>query len=301
MPFTATEVSTAILPGSIGAGNNLVNSHRWVPALSKSGVAPELLLRAKQRLLRMHYESGVGHVGGNLSSLDILMALYHAVLLPEDAFVLSKGHSAGALYVTLWSTGALSEEDLRSFHQDGTRLSGHPPVQGIPEVLFATGSLGHGLGLASGLALAKKLKQEPGRVFCLMSDGEWNEGSNWEALIFLKHHRLDNLTLIVDLNGLQGFGRTCDVADIGSMAAKFRGFGLSTVEVDGHDCAALANVLGRHETEPVAIVAKTRKGHGISFMEDRLEWHYLPLREEQYREAVLELTTQCARYSAAPS
>lgn len=267
---------------------------------TKAGIRPELLLRVKQRLLQMHYESGVGHIGGNLSSLDILMTLYHQVLRPDDAFVLSKGHSAGALYVTLWSIGALCEEDLKLFHKDGTRLSGHPPAHGIPEILFATGSLGHGLSLASGLALARKLKREPGRVFCLMSDGEWNEGSNWETLIFLKHQQLNNLTLIVDLNGLQGMGRTCDVADIAPLASKFRGFGLSATEVDGHDCTALAEALERHGTEPVAIVARTTKGHGVSFMEDRFEWHYLPLREEQYQEAVLELTTQCARYSAGP-
>lgn len=129
----------------------------------------ELLLRAKLRLLQMHYESGVGHIGGNLSCLDILMTLYHGVLRTEDAFVLSKGHSAGSVYITLWSLGVLSDDDLRSFHKDGTRLSGHPPVQGIPEIQFATGSLGHGLSLSCGLALAKQLKQEPGRVFCLRS------------------------------------------------------------------------------------------------------------------------------------
>jgi transketolase len=299
--LTATEISIADLPGSIGTRNDLGNLLRWAPAAPKPRLAPELLLRAKQRLLRMHYESGVGHIGGNLSSLDILMSLYHEALRPEDAFVLSKGHAAGALYVTLWSTGALREEDLKLFHKDGTRLSGHPPVQGIPEILFATGSLGHGLGLAAGLALARKLKQEPGRVFCLTSDGEWNEGSNWETLIFLKHHQLDNLTLIVDLNGLQGFGRTCEVADIAPLTGKFRSFGLSTVEVDGHDCTALAGVLERHEADPVAIVARTIKGHGVSFMEDRFEWHYLPLREEQYREAALELATKCATHSAGPS
>ncbi len=301
MPLTATDVPAADLSGSRGLGNELGNSVVWGPSRPKSSVAPELLLRARLRLLRMHYESGVGHIGGNLSSLDILMTLYHQVLRPDDAFVLSKGHAAGALYITLWSTGALCEKDLKSFHKDGTRLSGHPPVQGIPEILFATGSLGHGLGLASGLALARKLKQEPGRVFCLMSDGEWNEGSNWEALIFLKHQGLDNLTLIVDLNGLQGFGRTSDVSGLAPLTGKFRSFGLKTVEVDGHDCTALADVLGRHETDPVAVVARTQKGRGVSFMEDRLEWHYLPLREEQYREAIFELTTQCDRYSAGPS
>lgn len=215
--------------------------------------------------------------------------------------MLSKGHSAGALYVALWSKGALSDDDLALFHRDGTRLSGHPPVRGIPEVLFATGSLGHGLPLASGLALANRLNGRHGRVFCLMSDGEWNEGSNWEALIFLNHQRLDNLTLIVDLNGLQGFGRTCDVADLAPLSRKLRSFGLDTVEVDGHDCEAMAEVLKRTDPRPTAVVARTVKGHGVSFMEDRFEWHYLPLREEQYREATLELSRKCATFSAGPS
>jgi transketolase len=261
----------------------------------------ELLLRARQRLLQMHFESGVGHIGGNLSCIDILMTLYHDVLHADDAFVLSKGHAAGALYVTLWSVGAVSEDDLRSFHKDGTRLSGHPPLRGIPEILFATGSLGHGLSLSCGLALARKLKQEPGHVFCLMSDGEWNEGSNWEALIFLKHHRLDNLTLIVDLNQLQGMGPTRDIADLGPLAGKFRAFGLPTVEVDGHDCASLEAALRRRESEPVAVVANTTKGNGVSFMENRFEWHYLPILEEQYRQAILELSKECAKNSVGPS
>ncbi|MGH9561709.1 MAG: transketolase [Terracidiphilus sp.] len=264
-------------------------------------MTPELLMRAKQRLLKMHYESGVGHIGGNLSCLDILMTLYHEILQAEDAFVLSKGHAAGALYVTLWSRGSLSDDDLRSFHKDGTRLSGHPPVRGIPEILFATGSLGHGLSLSCGLALAKKLKQEPGRVYCLMSDGEWNEGSNWEALTFLKHHRLDNLTLIVDLNGMQGMGPTRDVADLEPLADKFRAFGLPTIEVDGHNCDLMAAALRQREFDPVAIVAKTTKGKGISFMENRFEWHYLPVREEQYRQAMLELSKECAKNSVGLS
>jgi transketolase len=261
----------------------------------------ELRLRAKRRLLQMHYESGVGHIGGNLSSLDILLTLYHEVLRKEDAFVLSKGHSAGALYVALWSTGALHEDDLVSFHKDGTRLSGHPPLCGIPEILFATGSLGHGLSLASGLALARKLKHQPGRVFCLMSDGEWNEGSNWEALIFLRHHRLDNVTLIVDVNGIQGMGPTSEIADIAPLAEKFRCFGLHTVELDGHDCTSLACSLKQHRAGPVAVVASTVKGHGVSFMENRFEWHYLPLREEGFRQAMQEIDSECAKNSAAAS
>ena len=252
-------------------------------------LTPELLLKARLRLLQMHYESGVGHIGGNLSCFDILMALYHNVLGPLDRFVLSKGHSAGALFVTLWSLGLLSDDDLKTFHKDGTRLSGHPPVQGIPEIVFATGSLGHGLGLAAGLALAKKLKGGKGRLFCLTSDGEWNEGSNWEALIFSRHHRL-NLTIVVDLNGFQGFGKTSEIADLEPLADKFRAFRLPTLEVDGHDLEAVKTALRQDGAGPMVIVARTKKGHGVSFMQDLFEWHYLPLSQEAYQQAVEELT-----------
>ena len=204
---------------------------------------PLLVKKAKTRLLRMHYESGIGHIGGNLSCLEIMLSLHHRVMGEDDMFVLSKGHAVGALYVALWSRGALAEEDLRTFHADGTRLSGHPPVNGIPEIAFATGSLGHGIGLAAGVALGKRLRGLPGRVFCLTSDGEWNEGSSWESLIFAAHHRLDRLTIIVDQNGLQGFGPTREVADIAPLADKFRAFGVPTVEVDGHDPDAIEQVL----------------------------------------------------------
>ena len=261
-------------------------------------LTPELLLKARLRLLQMHYESRVGHLGGNLSCLDILMALYHDVLGPHDEFVLSKGHSAGALYVTLWSVGLLSDDDLKSFHRDGTRLSGHPPVHGIPAIPFATGSLGHGFGLATGLALAKKLKSEMGRLFCLTSDGEWNEGSNWEALIFSQHHKL-NITLTVDLNGLQGFGRTREVADLESLAQRFRAFHLQTLEVDGHDSSEVRAAFRHRVDGPMVIVARTKKGHGVPSMQDRLESHYLPLSLESYQQAVEQLL--CATPSAVPS
>jgi transketolase len=260
----------------------------------------ELLLKARLRLLKMHYESGVGHIGGNLSCLDMLMALYHNVLGQHDGFVLSKGHSVGALYVTLWSLGLLSDDDLKTFHKDGTRLSGHPPVHGIPAIPFATGSLGHGLSLAAGLALGKRLKGTKGRLFCLTSDGEWNEGSNWESLIFTRHHRL-NLTLIVDLNGLQGFGRTRDIADLEPLADKFRAFRLPTIEVNGHDLDAVTAALLQAGDGPQAVVAKTRKGHGVSAIENLVESHYLPLSQESYQQAVEQLTNLCATHSAALS
>src|ERR1700678_3742808 len=240
--------------------NSVRMDGRFAGVIAQADVAG-LIQRAKLRLLEMHYQSKVGHIGGNLSALDILITLYHFRLGPNDKFVLAKGHSAGALYVTLWTMGALSDDDLRRFHGEGTRLSGHPPLRGIPEIIFATGSLGHGLSLAAGLALGKKLRGENGRVFCLTSDGEWNEGSCWEALIFLVHQKLDNLTFIVHLNGMQGFGSTRQVADLNSLADQFRAFGVTTIEVDGHNvsriCSALASKQG-----PLAIVANTRKGCG---------------------------------------
>ena len=257
--------------------------------MAVSGLSPTLLKSARRRLLQMHFEAGVGHIGGNLSSLDILLALHHEVMHPEDRFILSKGHAAGALYVTLWTLGRLSDDDLRQFHKDGTRLSGHPPTQGIPDIPFATGSLGHGLGLAAGLALGNRLTNKPGRVFCLTSDGEWNEGSTWESLIFAAHQRLDNLTLIVDLNGLQGFGATKDVAHIEPLAEKFRSFGFETVAVDGHDPDALMSAMTAKQDGPRAIVAQTCKGCGVSFMSGRMEWHYLAMSPQQYQQALAEV------------
>jgi transketolase len=237
----------------------------------------------------MHYESGVGHIGGNLSCLDSLLVLFHRVLKKEDFFVLSKGHSAGALYVALWSLGRLSDEDLKLFHKEHTKLSGHPAPGWRDEIVFATGSLGHGLPLASGLALGKKLQGESGRVFCLTSDGEWEEGSNWEALLFARHRGLENLTLMVDWNGLQGFGTTREVAGLTSIREKFEAFGLPVEEIDGHNLKALEAAWADPARGPRAVIAHTEKGRGVSFMKDRMEWHYLPLTEAQYRQALSEV------------
>jgi transketolase len=261
----------------------------------------ELRLRSQLRLLQMHYESGVGHIGGNLSCLDLLLYLHHHVMRPRDQFVLSKGHAAGALYVTLWTLGRLTDAELCQFHRNGTRLSGHPPPSGLADVPFATGSLGHGFSLAVGLALAKRFKEEPGRVYCLTSDGEWNEGSNWEALIFARQQRLENLTVIVDANGWQGFGATQEVADLSPLGEKFRAFGAYTKETDGHDPQAMGYTFERIGPGPNMIVAKTRKGCGVSFMEDRMEWHYLPLNDGQYQQAIEEIQQACAVPSASRS
>lgn len=249
----------------------------------------ELQKKARLRLLRMHFESNAGHIGGNLSALDILLCLHHDILEKDDVFVLSKGHAAGSLYITLWSVGRISDDDLKTFHKDGTILSGHPPVNAFPEIKFATGSLGHGFSLAAGIALGKKIKSQKGRVFCLTSDGEWNEGSCWEALFFAKHQKLDNLTLIVDANGLQGFGTTKDVADLGDLSEKFKAFGIESLDISGHDPVAIINALN-YSGNFKAIIAKTTKGRGVSFMENKMEWHYLPMKPDQYLQATKELS-----------
>lgn len=254
----------------------------------------DLIRQAKLRLLRMHFEAGVGHIGGNLSVFDVIMTLHHCVMTPHDEFILSKGHAAGALYITLWSLGLLAEADLARFHKDGTRLPGHPPVSGIPHVPFATGSLGHGLSLAAGVALAKRLKGESGHVYCITSDGEWNEGSTWEGLTFAAHHKLSNLTVVVDLNGLQGFGTTREVANLDALADKFRTFGVDVREIDGHNPDDILGALqpSPGDRGPRFVVARTNKGHGVSFLHGRMDSHYLPMTEAQYHQAVEEVRAQ---------
>lgn len=241
------------------------------------------LLRARKRLLQMHFESGVGHIGGNLSCLDSLLLVHHEYLSEADRFVLSKGHSAGALYIALWSLGRLSDDALKRFHKDDTLLAGHPPASGIADIRFATGSLGHGLSLAAGTALALTIKRQAGHVICLTSDGEWQEGSSWEAAIFAAHHRLRNLTVLVDHNNLQGFGHTTDIASMYPLSERIAGLDLDIQRVNGHDLAALRAVLDRPADKCRIVIMDTVKGHGVRFMENRMEWHYLPLKEDQYR------------------
>lgn len=246
--------------------------------------------KARARLLRMHYEARIGHLGGNLSCLDALLVLHARTLRPQDTVVLSKGHAAGALYIALWATGRLDESLLATFHRDGTRLAGHPMAGWHEGILFSTGSLGHGLGQAAGLALGARLQAQDRRVYCLLSDGEWQEGSNWEALIFAAHHRLDNLTALVDMNGLQGFGSTQAVASLVDLGSRLRGFDVEMMELDGHDPAALEAALAAPpQGRPRMVLLRTVKGKGVSYMEGRLEWHYKSMDEAQYRQALAEV------------
>jgi transketolase len=248
--------------------------------------------------------AGVGHIGSALSIADLLAVLYGGVLRigearePErDRFVLSKGHAALALYAALAATGRIDRALLGTYCGEGSLLGAHPE-HALPGVDFSTGSLGQGLSLAAGAALAARRQRSPRRVFALLSDAEQNEGSIWEAAMFAAHHRLANLVALVDVNGQQALGYTHDVLDPGPPSrARWEAFGWDVHEVDGHDHDALAATIEELDTaegRPHVLLASTVFGKGVSFMERRIEWHYLPLTEELHRQAVEELDAAAA-------
>jgi transketolase len=245
----------------------------------------------------MHFEAHAGHLGTGLSDIDILVYLHKAWLGAGDQFILSKGHGASSLYATLHHFGQLSNEAIATYYKDGTLLPAHPAPGAWKAIPAATGSLGHGLPISAGLAYAHKYLHETNhRVACLVSDGECNTGSLWEAALFAGHHGLDNLTVIVDANGLQGFGRTDEVLDLEPLVDKWRAFRFHCEEVDGHDFSQLHEALQRPpEGRPTCVVARTIKGKGVRLMEDKLEWHYLPMSEEQYLRALEDIAEAEAR------
>jgi transketolase len=252
--------------------------------------------------------AGVGHIGSALSVADLLGGLYGEVLrVPSpdhpdrDRFVLSKGHAALALYAALRLTGRLTSEELDTFCEDGTSLGVHPE-HALDGVDFSTGSLGHGLSMAAGAALAARLHGSPRRVFVLVSDAECNEGSLWEAVMFAAHHRLSSLVALVDLNGQQAFGYTKDVLDLSSMEERWRAFGWDVRTIDGHDPGGLADTIAGLDTAsgpPHALIAKTTFGKGVSYMENQIKWHYLPMSDEEYRRALEELDASAPSPAAA--
>ena len=246
-------------------------------------------------LLDLYKKAGAGHIGSSLSCFDIMVYLFYHRMKPEDKFILSKGHAAAALYTLCAETGRMPRTELDTFYKDGTFLSAHPPCRpNTNGILMGTGSLGHGLSLASGIALAGRFTKQHFNVYCLISDGDCNCGSTWEAALFAAHHSLDNLHVIIDNNGLQGFGRTDEVLGMGSLVDKWNSFGFFTRQTDcGNDFECLDRAFslmdksGSHA--PKCIIAKTIKGKGISFMENKLEWHYLPFTDALYKQALREL------------
>jgi transketolase len=251
----------------------------------------------RRTVIEQSKRANVGHIGSALSIADILAALYGGVLdLPaaapqRDRLVLSKGHASLALYAALELTGRLPSGTTGTYCTDGTLLGVHPE-RDLDGVDFCTGSLGHGLPIAVGAALAARLEASPRRVFVVMSDAELNEGSVWEAIMFAAHHRLANLAVILDLNGQQAMGYTEDVLDLSAPAQRWGAFGWDVHELDGHDTSALRTTIGDLDFvagAPHVLIANTTFGKGVSFMENVIDWHYLPMTDEQYDQALSEL------------
>ncbi|HEY4093895.1 MAG TPA: transketolase [Baekduia sp.] len=254
---------------------------------------------ARRIVLDAALAAGTCHIGSSLSIVDVLAVLYADVLPagPGDGhrFLLSKGHAASALYATLAVDGVLDPAAVvAGYCADGGRFAGHPE-RGIPGVEMTGGSLGHGPAIAIGTALAERHAGSGRRTFCLVGDGELNEGSVWEALALAGHLGLAGLTLIVDANGLQGLGRTADVLDLEPVLPKLAAFGWEPREVDGHDHGALLAALASPAADrPTAVVARTTKGFGIDFMEDELMWHYRSLKPEDRPRVDAELARRAA-------
>jgi transketolase len=259
----------------------------------------ELARRIRVHALRMTSHANASHIGSGFSMADILAVLYGHVLKVDpknpdwndrDRFIISKGHGAATLYATLAERGFFPVEWLQRYSDDNQPLAGHVAKSGVPGIELATGSLGHGLPVALGMAIACQADALPSRVFALLSDGELDEGSNWEAILLAGHLKCKNLTAIVDANAIQSFGRVTDVLELEPLADKWRAFGWTVTEVDGHDYTALASALSNSEQRtPSVVLARTFKGKGVSFMENKLEWHYRSASGDNFDKALAEL------------
>ncbi len=239
----------------------------------------------RRHIISMVAAAGSGHPGGSLSAVEILTALYFEVMRHDpgnpawevrDRFVLSKGHACPVVYASLAEAGYFPVEELQTLRAFGSRLQGHPDRKKLPGLEASTGSLGQGLSIASGMALGFKMDQRSNRVYCLMGDGELDEGQIWEAAMTAAHYKLDNLCGIIDRNGLQIDGWTCDVKTLEPLADKWRAFGWNVIEVDGHNLEDLLCAFGRFRHGhfmPTVIIAHTVKGKGVKIMENESGWH----------------------------
>jgi transketolase len=269
------------------------------PAVSDLAALETLARRARHRIIRISHEAQSAHLGGALSCVDLLVALYWDVLRVDpaeprdparDRLIFSKGHAISALYTVLAMRGFFSEDTLAVYNHPGAGLPEQPSPWKVPGVEWATGSLGHGIGIGLGLALAASLQRQPYATFVLMSDGECQEGSVWESAMLAPRLPLAPLTVLVDFNGWQATGRSREVMQIEPLAAKWESFGWETCEVDGHDLMTIRSALHRPRAgRPRAVVARTIKGKGASFIEDDNNWHYRSPSAEEVRRAAEEL------------
>ena len=242
----------------------------------------------KKRVIRMYKAANAGHVGCSLSCLEIITFIKFQLMKAGDELILSKGHAAALLYSVLVEDGTITEKEIETFYKDGTHLSAHPPVNKIKGIPFATGSLGHGLPIAAGFGLANVLKKTDKKIFCITSDGELNEGSTWEAAMFISHHNLKNVIWFIDRNYLQGFGRTEDVIRLEPLDKKLESFGFQVAIADGHSFESLTGAIREFSGEkPLAIIGKTIKGKDMK-LENTVDCHYLPLTEDDYMKLISE-------------
>ena len=276
-------------------------------AMMRDGPAPDAATLRKEaarlrgRVIEMSHKAGAAHLASALSCCDVLAAAYWHVLRLDpkkpldparDRFILSKGHAAAALYAVLAFKGYFPEAELETYCQDGGRLAEHPPANLLPGVEAATGSLGHGLPIGCGMALAGRIKGERYRVYALLSDGENNEGSVWEAAMLAAAQKLENVCVIVDYNKWQATARSNETLMLAPLVDKWRSFGWDAIETDGHDVAGLARLMQNVPNgsgKPVALIAHTVKGKGVSFMEDDNNWHYRAPTAEEVVKARKEL------------
>jgi len=234
----------------------------------------------------MYKAANAGHVGSSLSCLEMAVYIKFALMKEGDEFILSKGHAAALLYSVLAEEGKLSQTDIESFYKNGTLLSAHPPVNKINGIPFATGSLGHGLSLAAGFGLSNKLKKINRKIFCITSDGEIDEGSTWEAALFIAHHNLKDVFWIIDRNKLQGFGRTETTMQLEPLDKKLESFGFEVAIADGHNFQSLEKAfVSFSNTKPMAIICNTIKGKDMS-LQDTVDCHYLPLTDTEFEKLI---------------
>ena len=262
----------------------------------------EAAIAMRKQAIDMTYNTGRtgAHIGGGLSLIEIMSVLYMGILKynlddledeNRDRLVFSKGHGALALYTAMWQAGILRNDDLACFKHDESSISAHPSMNSKIGIEFSSGSLGQGLSLGVGVGISLKRKNLPDpKVYIILGDGECNEGSIWEAAAYASHMNLDNIVVIIDNNRLQYDGTTDDILSMNPMEDKWKSFGWDTVTVDGHDTEMLYNELSKSHSRPLAVIANTIKGKGVSFMENNPLWHNGKLSEKQYEQAVSEVS-----------
>jgi len=266
----------------------------------------KLAIDVRKDILKMLMLAGSGHTGGSLSIVEILLALYYYKLKNDparpdwrerDRFLLSKGHGCPALYAVLAHKGYFPKDKLWTLRKLGSLLQGHPQI-GLAGIEISSGSLGQGLSIANGMALAARLDKLDIKVYCLMGDGETNEGQVWEAAMTAGHYKLDNVCAVIDFNKLQIDGFCCEIKDMGPYVQKWKDFGWNAIETDGHDLGKLMDSFDEAEktkNKPTIIIAHTIKGKGVSFIENRVEWHGIAPKKEEYERAIQELDRESKR------